>query len=137
MLMGVAAAVLLASAASAQARNPGADGPIIYRREVFNYARGGRPDPFRPLVGNEDARVRIEDLTLRGVVYHPDPARSVAVLARAGSERPVRARVGQRIGGIRIVAIRPRSIDILIEELGVARRETLEIKKAPAKGSNS
>ena len=126
-----------AVAQSAAARGAQGDSVIVYRREVFRYSRAGRPDPFRSLVAASEVGNRLEDFALRGVVYHSDPSRSVAVLARAGTARPVRARVGDRIGGIRIVTIRPQSIDVLVEELGVARRTTLQITRTPAKGKES
>ena len=94
---------------------------------------GGDFRPYEVVVGRgllADLGVRVEDLALRGVVFHPDPTRSVAMLTREGAERPIRARVGDRIGGIRILTIRPNSIDVLVEELGVARRETLQITRA-------
>ena len=40
--------------------------------------------------------------------------------------------MGERIGGVRVVAIGPRSVDVVVEEFGVARRETLELKRTPA-----
>ena len=129
----------MAPAGETQARRPrpkASQAPepvIIYRREVFDYTRAGRPDPFRSLVGNTDVGMRLEDLALRGVVHHPDPSRSVAVLARAGESRMVRARVGDRVGGMRILAIGPRSIDVMVEDLGVSRRETIQITKAEAR----
>lgn len=130
--------VVAQSAASKQQQRGSADTTVVYRREVFRYYPSGRPDPFRPLVGEADLGVRLQDLALRGVVYHPDASRSVAVLARTGQPRLVRARVGERIGGIRILAIRPSSIDVLVEELGVARRATLQVTRAPAaKGEES
>ena len=104
-----------------------ADTAIVYEREVFQYSAGGRPDPFRSLLNDADLGVRVEDLTLRGVVYHPDPSRSVAVLAQVGSDRRIRARVGERVGSLRVLAIYPDRVDIVVEELGVARRETLRI----------
>ena len=137
-LAAFAGVLMMASTGETQARRPRANSAerpepvIIYRREVFNYTRAGRPDPFRSLVGNTDVGMRLEDLALRGVVYHPDPSRSVAVLARAGESRMIRAKVGDRVGGMRILAIRPRSVDVLVEDLGVSRRETIEITKAPA-----
>lgn len=109
----------------AQAQEVDAD--LLYEREVFEYPRAGRPDPFRSLLGDAELGVRVEDLTLRGVVYHSDPSQSVAVLTQAGSDRRIRARVGERVGSIRIVAIQPDQVDIVVEELGVARRETLRI----------
>ena len=76
-------------------------------------------------------------LTLMGVLYHPDPSRSVAVLSQTGSTRRIRARVGDRVGGIRIVSIGPRSVDLIVEEFGVARRETLELRPTSERGSSS
>jgi hypothetical protein len=138
-----AAATLLSVAPGVAAQQPApaaqtrAAAPVVYQRELFDYSRGGRPDPFRSLLSSSDVGVRVEDLALRGVVVHPDASRSVAVLSRAGVARPIRARVGERVGGIRILAIRPRSVDVLVEEFGVARRETLQIKPAPGKGGSS
>ena len=140
-LIGALAAAAVAAPAAAQSserRTAPGDTAVVYRREVFRYYPSGRPDPFRPLVGAADLGVRLEDLALRGVVYHTDPARSVAVLSRTGQERLVRARVGDRLGGIRVLAIRQTSIDVLVEELGVARRATLQITRTPAsKGEES
>lgn len=128
VLAGALAALSL-GAAPLGAQAP-ADSVILYEREVFQYAREGRPDPFRSLLNNPELGMRFEDLTLLGVLYHPDPARSVAVLSQTGSTRRLRARVGDRIGGIRIVSIGPRSVDVIVEEFGVARRETLELRPA-------
>jgi hypothetical protein len=115
---------------------PGEESGLDYRRESFRYPGASRPDPFRPLVGNVEVGVRLEDLTLRGVIYHPDPGRSVAVIARSGEDRPLRAVVGDRIGGIRLVAIRPGAVDLLVEELGIARRETLTLSRGHIGVSN-
>jgi hypothetical protein len=100
---------------------------VIYEREVFEYSAGGRPDPFRSLLQDGELGIRIEDLMLRGVVYHPDPARSVAVLSQTGSQRRIQARVGERVGTLRILSIQPERVEVVVEELGVARRETLTI----------
>lgn len=132
----LAGALLGLAAASPLAAQGAAEETVVYEREVFDYARGGRPDPFRSLLKEGELGVRIEDLSLRGVVFHSDPARSVAVLARSGSERRIRAKVGERIGGLRVVAIGPRSVDILIEELGVSRRERLEIRRETERDSS-
>jgi len=105
------------------------DTVLIYDREIFRYDRSGRPDPFRSLLTNAELGVRTEDLTLLGVIYHPDPSQSVAVLAQRGVDRRFRARVGERLGSVRIVAINQRSIDVVVEEFGLARRERLEISQ--------
>lgn len=122
--------------AAATPRVAAGDSTVVYSRELFRYSGLGRPDPFRSLMGSAELGVRVEDLALRGVVYHPDASRSVAVLSRVGAERPLRAHVGDRIGGILVVTIRPNSIDVVVEEFGIARRETLQITKATPKGTN-
>jgi hypothetical protein len=134
-LLLAAGAAVAAAPGSAQAQTL-ADTAVVYEREVFEYSRAGRADPFRSLMDDEELGVRLEDLTLQGVMYDADASQSVAVLSRAGSTRPVRVRVGDRIGGIRVLAIGQRRVELLIEEFGVARRGTLELKSATQKGTS-
>lgn len=129
----VLVAAALAGAAPAAAQSSG-DSAVVYQREVFQYDRSARSDPFRSLLDSAELGVRVEDLSLNGVMLHPDPRRSVAVLSQAGSERRIRLRAGDRIGGIRVAAIGPRSVDLVVEEFGIARRETLELKTVSQKG---
>jgi hypothetical protein len=110
---------------------------IIYRREVYQYQRGIRPDPFRSLLGSVDIGVRLEDLALRGIVHHSNPRESVAILVESGTNRRIRARIGERVGAITVVAIHPRRVDVVIEDLGVPRRESLYLKVATDTGSPS
>lgn len=129
----IAAAFCAAPPAGAQvASDTGA-----YEREVFRYERTGRRDPFRSLLGTTDMGVRLEDLTLLGVLHNPDPRQSVAVLSHTGSDRRLRLRVGERIGGITVVAIHPRRVDVVVDELGVARRETLHLRADSQQGDGS
>ena len=104
---------------------------VVYEREIFQYSAASRPDPFRSLLENGDLGIRVEDLSLRGVVHHADPSQSVAFLLVAGSERRIQARVGERVGSLRILGIFPDRVDVVVEELGVARRETLRIQSPP------
>lgn len=103
----------------------------VYRREVFRYDPRGRPDPFRPLVGTGELGVRLEELRLVGVVYNPDPRRSVATFVAAESARRVRLRTGERIGNVTVVAIYPRRVDVSVNEFGETRRETVILRRAP------
>lgn len=112
------------------------DSAIVYEREIFDYSRAGRADPFRSLLDDAELGVRLEDLSLQGVMHDADVGQSVAVIARVGSTRQLRVRVGDRIGGIRVLAIGQRSIQLLIEEFGVARRGTLELKSVTQKGTS-
>lgn len=131
LLTSLALAAVAVPPASGQAAT---DPSLGYRREVFQYRREGRPDPFRSLLKGADLGVRAEDLSLVGIVYQPQAGRSVAVLVRRGVDRPIRARVGERIGGLRIVAIRPRSVDVVVEEFGIARRASIELRAPQRKG---
>ncbi|HWK89606.1 MAG TPA: hypothetical protein VNP72_06405, partial [Longimicrobium sp.] len=61
---------LLALAAVAGAQAPPDSVPALamdpadlYRREVFRYQAGGRPDPFQPLIAGDEMGVRVRDLT--------------------------------------------------------------------------
>lgn len=128
----LAAAFMLPSSGAAQAA---ADSAVVYEREVFDYSRGGRADPFRSLLDDAELGVRLEDLSLQGVMVGGDPSQSVAVLSRVGTNRPLRVRVGDRVGGIRILSIEQRLVQVLVEEFGVARRGTLELKSVTQKGT--
>ncbi len=110
---------------------------VVYHREVFTYPAANRPDPFRSLLDAANLQIRFDDLTLLGVVYNPDPSQSVAVLSQTGAERRIQVRAGERFGNIRVIAIHPRRIELLIEEFGVARRESLELNMNNEKGSGS
>jgi hypothetical protein len=121
---------VVGSAASDPAPAQGeADPPAVYRREVFHYPRGGRPDPYRSLLSAEDLGYRIEDMRLAGIIYSPDRRRSVAVLSEALTKKRFRLRVGERIGGITVAAIYPRRVDVVIDEFGVIRRESLHLRR--------
>lgn len=137
LTLGGALLLALAAPAIAAEAQDTVGTEIVYRREIFDYQRGGRPDPFRSLLGSVELGVRFEDLALRGIVYHSDPRESVAILVETGSNRRIRARVGERIGGLTVVGIHPRRVDVMIEELGVARRESLQLRAEPTTGTES
>jgi hypothetical protein len=140
-LLAAAAGALLAAAvpAAAQAAPAGpaahapglpADTGLVYRREVFQYQPVGRPDPFRPLLNAADLGVRLEDLRLTAVVYHPNPRLALAVFTRGDTSRAIRVRVGQRIGGLTVLAIYPRRVDVRVDEFGTSRVESVGLKRA-------
>jgi hypothetical protein len=131
----LAAAAVPAAAQEASAASESGEVPLIYRREVFQYQRSARPDPFRSLLKTADLGVRFEDLTLLGVIHNSDPRQSVAILSVTGRPDRLRARTGERLGGITVVSIQPRRVDLLVEEFGVPRREALVLKADPEQGS--
>ncbi|HEY0014781.1 MAG TPA: hypothetical protein VGC13_00625 [Longimicrobium sp.] len=103
----------------------------VYRREVFRYPAGGRPDPFQPLLGSEEMGVRVQDLRLVSIVYSGDPRGSVATFTLPDSAQRVRLRVGQRLGSVTVVAIHQRRVDVREDEMGVSRVYSLELQRAP------
>ena len=134
MLVGVVALAAMA-AHRLPAQAVPADPAVVYRREVFRYPRSGRPDPFRSLLATGDVGVRIEDLALRGVVLGPDVRSSIAVIADSANKRTYRLRVGQRLGGISVVGIGPREVELLVNEIGPPRRAVLVLARPGQKAA--
>ena len=129
----LAAALALAAALGAQAvpaERPVASLPEddVYRREVFRYQVGGRPDPFQPLLNTDEMVVRAQDLRLVSIVYSSNPRAALAVFTLP-EERRVRMRVGERLGSVTLLAIRPRSVDLREDALGSSRVHTLELQR--------
>ncbi len=129
LLAGLVAAPAAAQAPSGASTPGTATGStVVYERESFRYDRAGRPDPFRSLLGTEELGVRVEDLTVRGVIFNPESQLSVAVLWDEANKRRIRLRTGERVAGITVVGIYPRRVDVRVDEFGVSRRETLYLR---------
>jgi hypothetical protein len=136
--VGVLLMLLLAPAGRVDAQQSearSASREIIYQREVYQYSRDSRPDPFRSPLLSAEVGIRIGDLAVRGIVFNSNPRESVAVLVEKGTERRIRARVGERIGAMRVIAIHPRRVDLAVEDGGVIRRESLFLKADPDTGT--
>lgn len=142
LALALAAAAPAAWAQAAAAR-PAASAPAdtaaaalpegeVYRREVFRYpGAAGRPDPFYPLLSGEELGVRVQDLTLVGIVYSGDPRASVATFTLPAGGQRVRLRTGQRLGSVTVLSIQPRRVDVREDEMGVSRVYSLELQRAP------
>src|SRR5688572_12439581 len=102
---------LIIAAISPAAAQEGVEDAVVYEREVFEYPGGTRPDPFRSGMRTGDVGLRLEDLSLRGIVHHTDSARSVAFVMIAGSDRRIQAKVGQSVGTVRFLAIHPDHVE--------------------------
>lgn len=140
LALAVAAPAAWAQAAAARpaAAAPADSGAValpdaeVYRREVFRYpGAGGRPDPFYPLLSSEELGVRVQDLTLVGIVYSGDPRASVATFTLPADGQRVRLRTGQRLGSVTVLSIQPRRVDVREDEMGVSRVYSLELQRAP------
>ena len=138
-LLAAVAALALAPMAFAQGAAVAAPAAIpagmpaveVYEREVFRYARGGRPDPFQPLLTAAELGFRVEDLRLTSIVYSPTPRLSLAVFAESDSaQRRHRLRTGQRLGTMTVLRIYPQRVDVRIDEFGGSRVETILLRRA-------
>ncbi|HSU13200.1 hypothetical protein [Longimicrobium sp.] len=101
----------------------------VYRREVFRYQRGGRPDPFQPLLTAAELGFRVEDLRLTAIIYSPDARRSVAVFAEGDSARRYRLHQGQRLGTMTVTRIWPQRVDVRVDEFGGSRLQTVLLQR--------
>jgi hypothetical protein len=110
---------------------------LVFEREVFNYPDYPRRNPFAPLSGGEGGP-RFEELELRMVILSDEPGQSVATLMErtpgargraAGPERTYRVRVGDRLGNLRVLAIRLREIDVEVDDFGSRERRTMGLQR--------
>ncbi|MES2523612.1 MAG: hypothetical protein V4617_12985 [Gemmatimonadota bacterium] len=98
---------------------------ITIDREVFDYDRSGRRDPYKSLMSSSDVRPLLSDLRLTAVAFDPAGNNSVAILRDSYSKQQYRIRVGQQLGRLRVSGIKQRTVQFTIEEFGFNRQETL------------
>jgi hypothetical protein len=100
---------------------------ITLQREVFEYDRSGRRDPYKSLMTSSEVRPLLSDLRLTAVAFDPDGDNSVAILRDSFSKQQYRIRVGQQLGRLRVSGIKQKSVQFTIEEFGFNRQETLAL----------
>ncbi len=112
---------------------PAAELKLMFDREVFSFPTGGRRDPYTPLVGKNDAGPRFDELILRGIIYSPG-GQSLVLLS--DGKKLYRRHRGEMVGNARIVQISPTRVLFSVDNFGVWREESLELRKNPegAKG---
>lgn len=107
--------------------------PTIYR-EVFQYARDGRRDPFVSLLTTNELRPAMSDLRLTGILYdNTRPDRSIATLRDLTNNAQYRVSVGSPLGRMRVTAIRTMAVIFTIEEFGTTRRDSLVLRDSTNK----
>lgn len=145
-LFVVGLSLLLPALAAAQ-DPPAQQGPppqteLVFEREVFVYPVQGRRNPFRPLVAADAGGPRFEQLRLMGILYSDVPGASVAVLGTStvtvdadGSNVTVSEdgrswylKVGQSIGNVRVVEIRPAQVVVEVEEFGLTEQRIMQLE---------
>lgn len=103
-------------------------GRIVFRREVYNFPRDGRRDPFASLIATGEIRPMFADLEIAVIIESADPRNSVATLKDVSTGELYRARVGSVLGRIRIRYIRADEVGVAIDEFGFTRQEVLTLK---------
>jgi hypothetical protein len=96
----------------------------LVMREVYDYGRDSRRDPFVSLMTTGDLRPTITDLRLTGILYDLSGSRPIAVLRDvAGGQW--RVTTGMTLGRMRVALIRPKAVIFTIEEFGFNRQDSL------------
>ena len=101
--------------------------PMVMMREVYEYDRDGRRDPFISLLSTTDLRPTLSDLKLLMTVVD-EPGRSVALVADGYDRKQKTLRVGTRLGRMRVSSIRTDVVVFTIEEFGTNRRDSLMLR---------
>ena len=115
------------SARTTSVAQRGAKGEITFYREQFTYEDGGRRDPFYSLFASGELRPVLSDLRLVAVIYDPTGRNSVAILREGATKDQYRVKVGQMLGRMRVTAILPKQINVVIDEFGFSRQESLAL----------
>ena len=106
------------------ASDTGGPAPTILR-EVFDYTRDGRRDPFVSLLTTNELRPAMSDLRLTGILYDLSGVHSVATLRDLGTNAQYRVSTGSILGRMRVSAIHIKSVVFTIEEFGTSREDSL------------
>jgi hypothetical protein len=96
-------------------------------REVFEYSRDGRRDPFVSLLTTNELRPAMSDLRLTSILYDHTGRRSLAILRDIGTNAQYRVTEGSTLGRMRVSAIRVKTVVFTIDEFGTTRRDSLVI----------
>lgn len=106
--------------------------PTIYR-EVFDYARDGRRDPFVSLLTTNELRPTMSDLKLTGILLDHAGRNSIATLRDITNNSQYRVTVGSVLGRMRVTAIRTLTIVFTIDEFGTTRKDSLTLRDSTNK----
>jgi hypothetical protein len=99
--------------------------PPSIMREVYEYARDGRRDPFVSLLTTNELRPTMSDLHLSSILFDPSSQHSVAILRDLSTNAQYRVTTGSTLGRMRVFAIRLKTVVFTIDEFGTTRRDSL------------
>lgn len=102
--------------------------PPSILREVFEYAKDGRRDPFVSLLTTSDLRPTMTDLRLTSIVVDHSGRNSLATLRDVASNSRYTVRVGSTLGRMRVTSIRGSTVVLTIDEFGTTRQDSLVLR---------
>ena len=97
-------------------------------REVFEYAKGGRRDPFFSLLTTAELRPTLSDLRLTSIFIDLSGRNSLATLRDVGANTRYTVHVGSTLGRMRVSSIRGQAVIVTIDEFGTTRRDSLVLR---------
>jgi hypothetical protein len=114
---------------------------LVFEREVFQYPRFQRRNPFTALSAAETGAVRFEQLDLMGIIWSENPSESVCVLGTGnltidedgtGAQRAEGdawyAHVGETVGNVKIIEIHPDRVVVEVELFGIAEQRVMHLE---------
>lgn len=102
--------------------------PPSILREVYDYAKDGRRDPFVSLLTTAELRPTMSDLRLTSVLLDLTGRNSVAILRDLATNAQHRVHVGSTLGRMRVTAIRSGTVLMTIDEFGMTRQDSLVLR---------
>jgi hypothetical protein len=99
--------------------------PVEIMREVYQYDRDARRDPFNSLLNTSELRPTMSDLRLTTIIYDATGRHSLAVLRNILTNEQYRVAPGATLGRMQVTSIRPKSIFFTIDEFGTNRQDSL------------
>jgi len=102
--------------------------PPSILREVFDYTKDGRRDPFVSLLTTAELRPTISDLRLTSIIYDNSGRNSLATMRDLATNTRYTVKVGSTMGRMRVSAIRPLTVLLTIDEFGTTRQDSLVLR---------
>jgi hypothetical protein len=114
---------------------------LIFAREVFEYPAMARRNPFRALLASDQSGPQFGSLRLLGILYSQTPSMSMAVVGTSVSTVSVDGatatvspgqswylKVGQSVGNIRVIDVRPAEVVVEVSEFGLTQQHIMQLE---------
>jgi hypothetical protein len=102
--------------------------PPSILREVFDYSKDGRRDPFVSLLTTSELRPTISDLRVTSIIYDNSGRNSLATMRDLATNTRYTVKVGSTLGRMRVSAIRPLTVLLTIDEFGTTRQDSIVLR---------